>query len=35
MPNEADRQFLEECQNVATLQLTTYYDLALRINTWT
>jgi hypothetical protein len=30
--NEAGRKFLEECQNVATLQLTADYHLALRIN---
>ena len=30
--DQAGRQFLEECQNVATLQLTPDYHLALRIN---
>src|SRR6202011_1051113 len=30
--NETGRKFLEECQNVAPLQLTADYHLALRIN---
>ena len=32
MARQAGRKFLEECQNVATLQLTADYHLALRID---